>query len=89
MYISLLVVISLRQSAARMLGHADLTALLDGKRSTSPNAPLDMNSPFNLILLYSTLLIGAASLVFLIARSYILQLIRSDMQDNTLGLPLS
>jgi hypothetical protein len=55
LYISLSVVISLQQSAAQMLGHANLTASPDGKRSTSPDAPLDMNSPFDLILLYSML----------------------------------
>ena len=79
MYISLSVVISLRQSTAWMLGHADLTASPDGKRSTSPDALLDMNSPFDLILLYSTLPIGAASSFFVIAKSYILQLIRSNI----------
>jgi hypothetical protein len=67
-----------------MLGYANLTVLLNSKRSTSPDALLDMNSPFNLILLYSTLLIGAASLVFLIAKSYILQLIRDLIYKTTL-----
>ena len=67
-----------------MLGHADLTVLPDGKRSTSPNAPLDMNSPFDLILLYSTLPIGVASSFFVIARSYILQLIRDLTCKTTL-----
>jgi hypothetical protein len=84
LYILLLVVIFLQQSAARMLGHADLTASLDSKRSTSPDALPDINLPFDLILLYSTLLIGTASLVFLIARSYILQLIRDLTCKTTL-----
>jgi hypothetical protein len=67
-----------------MLGYADLTASLDGKRSTSPNALLDINSPFNLILLYSTLPIGAASSFFVIARVYISQLIRDLTYKTTL-----
>ena len=67
-----------------MPGHADLTASPDGKRSTSPDAPPDMNSPFDLILLYSTLPMGAASSVFLMAGSYILQLIRDLTCKTTL-----
>jgi hypothetical protein len=67
-----------------MLGYADLTASPDGKRSTSPDAPPDMNSPFDLILLYSTLPIDTASSVFVVAKSYILQLIRDLTCKTTL-----
>jgi hypothetical protein len=67
-----------------MLGYADLTALLDSKRFTSPNALPDMNLPFDLILLYLTFLIGIASSFFVIARSYILQLIRDLTCKTTL-----